>query len=77
MLQLRVHLPPTVAGRDAINSGDVDAGVDVALRDAGLRQVAALGFGVHAWAVGLLVPAGANVAAHPHGASVDQARPRC
>ena len=42
---LASHLPPGVAGRDACNSGDINAGVDVALRDTGREQVAALGQG--------------------------------
>ena len=45
VLNLGVHLPLGVAGRDACNSGDINAGVDVALRDTGCEQVAALGQG--------------------------------
>ena len=62
------------AGRDTGNAGDIDIGVDVAIRDAGLGQVAGLGLGVHAGPVGFLVPAGADVAVHHHGPSTDQAR---
>ena len=44
--------------------------MDVALRSASLNQVAALGFGVHARPVRLLVPDGVDVAVHRHGASL-------
>ena len=67
-----VYRPPAVAGRDAGSSGDIDVSVDVALLDTGLGQVAALGFGVHARPVRLLVPAGADVTVHRHGPSSNQ-----
>ena len=38
VLQLNVHCAPAAAGRDAGTSGDIDVGIDVALRDASLNQ---------------------------------------
>ncbi len=53
--QPEVHRPPAVAGRDAGCPGYIDVGVDVALREADPEQIAALGLGVCARPVSLLV----------------------
>ena len=62
-----------VAGSDTSNAGDIDVSVDVAFRDAGFEQIPTLGLGVHAGLVSPLLPAGADVAVHRHGASPDPA----
>ena len=61
MPQLGVHRPPASGGRYAGNSGYIDVSVDVAFRDTGLEQVVALGIGVHARPLSLLVSAGGDV----------------
>ena len=69
-LELGVQRPPGVAGGHARLARDVYIRVDVALGDAGVEEVAALGIRVHTGPVGVMTLAGADVAVGGHGVSL-------